>query len=49
MASGEEYLPVDTVLDKLKTQELYKDDSVEISDVVFHGTSITMHVKNTSA
>lgn len=49
VASGEEYLPVDTVLDKLKTQELYKDDSVEISDVVFHGTSITMHVKNTSA
>ena len=49
VASGEEYLPVDTVLDKLKTQELYKDDSVEISDVVYHGTSITMHVKNTSA
>lgn len=49
VASGEEYLPVDTVLDKLKTQELYKDDCVEISDVVYHGTSITMHVKNTSA
>lgn len=49
VASGEEYLPVDTVLDKLKTQELYKDDSVEISDVVYRGTSITMHVKNTSA
>lgn len=49
VASGEEYLPVDTVLGKLKTQELYKDDSVEISDVVYHGTSITMHVKNTSA
>lgn len=49
VASGEEYLPVDTVLDKLKTQELYKDDSVEISDVVYSGTSITMHVKNTSA
>lgn len=48
VASGEEYLPVDTVLDKLKTQELYKDDSVEISDVVYRGTSITMHVKNTS-
>ena len=49
VASGEEYLPVDTILDKLKTQELYKDDCVEISDVVYHGTSITMHVKNTSA
>ena len=49
VASGEEYLPADTVLDKLKTQELYKDDSVEISDVVYRGTSITMHVKNTSA
>lgn len=49
VASGDEYLPVDTVLDKLKTQELYKDDCVEISDVVYHGTSITMHVKNTSA
>ena len=49
VASGEEYLPVDTVLDKLKTQELYKDDSIEISDVVYRGTSITMHVKNTSA
>lgn len=49
VASGEEYLPVDTVLDKLKTQELYKDDSVEISDVVYRGPSITMHVKNTSA
>lgn len=49
VASGEEYLPVDTVLDKLKTQELYKDDCVEISDVVYRGTSITMHVKNTSA
>lgn len=49
VASGEEYLPVDTVLDKLKTQELYKDNSVEISDVVYCGTSITMHVKNTSA
>ena len=49
VASGEEYLPVDTVLDKLKTQELYKDDSVEISDAVYRGTSITMHVKNTSA
>lgn len=49
VASGEEYLPVDTVLDKLKSQELYKDDSVEISDVVYRGTSITMHVKNTSA
>lgn len=49
VASGEEYLPVDTVLDKLKTRELYKDDSVEISDVVYRGTSITMHVKNTSA
>ena len=49
VASGEEYLPVDRVLDKLKTQELYKDDSVEISDVVYRGTSITMHVKNTSA
>lgn len=49
VASGEEYLPVDTVLDKLKTQELYKDDSVEISDVVYRGTSITMHMKNTSA
>lgn len=49
VASGEEYLPVDTVLDKLKTQELYKDDSVEISDMVYRGTSITMHVKNTSA
>ena len=47
VASGEEYLPVDTVLDKLRTQELYKDDSVEISDVVYRGTSITMHVKNT--
>ena len=49
VASGEEYLPVDTILDKLKAQELYKDDCVEISDVVYHGTSITMHVKNTSA
>lgn len=49
VASGEEYLPVDTVLDKLKIQELYKDNSVEISDVVYRGTSITMHVKNTSA
>lgn len=49
VVSGEEYLPVDTVLDKLKTQELYKDDCVEISDVVYHGTSITMHAKNTSA
>ena len=49
VASGEEYLPVDTVLGKLKTQELYKDNSVEISDVVYCGTSITMHVKNTSA
>lgn len=49
VASGEEYLPIDTVLDKLKTQELYKADSVEISDVVYRGTSITMHVKNTSA
>ena len=49
VASGDEYLPVDTVLDKLKTQELYKDNSVEISDVVYCGTSITMHVKNTSA
>ena len=49
VASGEEYLPVDTILDKLKTQELYKDDSVEISDVVYRGTSITMNVKNTSA
>lgn len=48
VASGEEYLPVDTVLDKLKTQKLYKDDSVEISDVVYRGTSITMHVKNIS-
>ena len=48
VASGEEYLPVDTALDKLKTQVLYKDDSVEISDVVYHGTSMTMHVKNTS-
>ncbi len=48
VASGEEYLPVDTVLDELKTQELYKDDCVEISDVVYRGTSMTMHVKNTS-
>lgn len=35
VASGEEYLPVDTILDKLKAQELYKDDCVEISDVVY--------------
>lgn len=37
VASGEEYLPVDTILDKLKAQELYKDDCVEISDVVYQG------------
>ena len=47
VASGEEYLPADTILDDLRTQEMDKDDGIELSTVVKNGTTITMHVKNT--
>ena len=47
VASGEEYLPADTILDDLRTQEMDGDDGIELSAVVKNGTTITMHVKNT--
>lgn len=48
VASGEEYLPVNTILDNLKTQELYQDEEIEVSNEIKSGTTINIHVKNMS-
>lgn len=48
VASGEEYLPVNTILVELKTQKLRQDEGIEITDKVVNGTRINMHVNNSS-
>lgn len=44
--SGEEYLPVNTVLDELTKEKLQISEGIEISDYQKNGTTIRLHVKN---
>lgn len=46
--SGEEYLPVNTVLDELKQENLQVSEGIEASDYQKNGTTIKLHVNNTS-
>ena len=46
VASGEEYLLVNTVLDELKQENLFLADGIEVSDYMKAGTTITFHAKN---
>lgn len=48
VASGEEYLPVNTVLDDLKQENLFVTEGIEVSDYTKTGTTIEFHAKNTS-
>lgn len=48
VASGEEYLPVNTVLDDLKQENLYVSEGMVISDYSKAGTTIEFHGKNTA-
>lgn len=48
VASGEEYLPVNTVLDDLKQENLFVTEGIEVSDYMKTGTSIKFHAKNTA-
>ena len=48
VASGEEYLLVNTVLDELKTHQ-WKSESIEVTDYSKKGTTITMHCVNTTS
>lgn len=47
VASGEEYLPVNTVLDDLKQENLFVGEEIEVSDYEKTGTTIIFHCKNT--
>ena len=46
VASGEEYLLVNTVLDDLKQENLLHAKDIEVSDYIKAGTTITFHAKN---
>ena len=46
VASGEEYLLVNTVLDDLKLEKLFAAEGIEISDYTKAGTSIEIHARN---
>lgn len=48
VASGEEYLPVNTVLDDLKQENLFVTEGIEVSDYTKTGTTIEFHAKNTA-
>lgn len=48
VASGEEYLPVNTVLDDLKQENLFVTEGIEVSDYTKAGTTIEFHAKNTA-
>lgn len=48
VASGEEYLPVNTVLDDLKQENLYIAEGIEISDYDKTGILVEFHCKNTA-
>ena len=48
VASGEEYLLVNTVLDELKQENLFLADGIEVSDYIKAGTTITLHARNTA-
>lgn len=48
VASGEEYLLVNTVLDNLKQDKLFLAEGVEVSDYTKTGTTIEFHAKNTA-
>ena len=46
VASGEEYLPVNTVLDDLRQENLFVEEGIEISDYTKIGTTIEFHCEN---
>ncbi len=48
VASGEEYLLVNTVLDDLKQENLLITDDIEVSDYTKTGTTIEFHAMNTA-
>lgn len=48
VASGEEYLLVNTVLDDLKQENLFLAKDIEVSDYIKKGTTIEFHAKNTA-
>lgn len=48
VASGEEYLPVNTILDDLKQENLFCEEGIEVSDYTKAGTTIRFHGKNTA-
>lgn len=48
VASGEEYLLVNTVLDDLKQEMLFVADGIEVSDYMKAGTTIQFQAKNTA-
>lgn len=48
VASGEEYLPVNTVLDDLRQEYLFVEEGIEISDYTKTGTTIRFHCENTA-
>ncbi len=47
VASGEEYLLVNTVLDDLKQENLFLAKDIEVSEYIKKGTTIGFHAKNT--
>lgn len=46
VASGEEYLPVNTILEDLKVENLVTEDGIEVTNYQKQGTTIEFHCKN---